>query len=159
VRCCYESSENAPYFFKIRLNSVRGRRHAVTQLVEALLCKTKGRGFDWNFSLTQPFWQYYGLWSLQPLTEMGSRNIFWGSKGGRCVRLTTLPPSCADYLEIRKPQSPGTLRTYQACTRMDLPFSHILIFFTNSCIDIPNDLFPSRLPTTILYISFFQPNN
>jgi hypothetical protein len=23
-----------------------------------------------------------------------------GGKGGRCVRLTTLPPSCADWLEI-----------------------------------------------------------
>jgi hypothetical protein len=27
----------------------------------------------------------------QPVTEMSNRNIFWG-KGGRCVRLTTLPP-------------------------------------------------------------------
>jgi len=32
------------------------------------------------------------------------------SKGGRCVGLTTLPPSCADCLEIWEPQSPGTLR-------------------------------------------------
>jgi hypothetical protein len=31
----------------------------------------------------------------QPLTEMSTRNIF-GGKGGRCVGLTTLPPSCAD---------------------------------------------------------------
>jgi hypothetical protein len=30
----------------------------------------------------------------QPLTEMSTRNISWG-KGGRCVGLTTLPPSCA----------------------------------------------------------------
>ena len=28
----------------------------------------------------------------------------------RCARLTTLPLSCADYLEIWEPQSPGTLR-------------------------------------------------
>ena len=41
----------------------------------------------------------------QPLTEM-----FPGSKGGRCVRLTTLPPLCADCLEIWEPQTPGTLR-------------------------------------------------
>jgi len=32
----------------------------------------------------------------------------WG-KGGRCVGLTTLPPSCADCLEIWEPQPPGTL--------------------------------------------------
>ena len=34
------------------------------------------------------------LGSTQPLKKMSTRNIFWG-KGGRCVRLTTLPPSCA----------------------------------------------------------------
>jgi len=32
-------------------------------------------------------------------------------KGGRCAWLTTLPPSCADCLEIWEPQLPGTLRT------------------------------------------------
>jgi len=46
----------------------------------------------------------------QRLTEMSIRNIFWGGKGGRCVGLTTLPPSCADCLEIWKPQPPGTLK-------------------------------------------------
>jgi len=35
---------------------------------------------------------------------------FLGSKGGRYVGLTTLPPSCADCLEIWEPQSSGTLR-------------------------------------------------
>jgi len=42
------------------------------------------------------------LESTQPLTEM--------SKGGRCLELTTLPPSCADCHEIWKPQTPGNLR-------------------------------------------------
>jgi len=36
--------------------------------------------------------------------------IFLGGKGGRCVGLTTLPPSYADCLEIWEPQPPGTLR-------------------------------------------------
>ena len=36
--------------------------------------------------------------------------IFPGGKGDRCVRLTTLPPSCADCLEIWEPQTSGTLR-------------------------------------------------
>jgi len=39
------------------------------------------------------------LESTQPLTEMSTRNICWG-KGGRCVELTTVPLSCAGYLEI-----------------------------------------------------------
>ena len=34
------------------------------------------------------------LWSTQHLSEMSTRSISWG-KGGRCVRLTTLQPSCA----------------------------------------------------------------
>ena len=48
------------------------------------------------------------LGSTQLLTEMNTGNISWG-KGGRCVGLT-LPPSCADCLEIWEPQPPGTLR-------------------------------------------------
>jgi hypothetical protein len=32
-----------------------------------------------------------------------------GGKGGQCVGLTTLPLSCADYLEFWEPQPPGTL--------------------------------------------------
>jgi len=35
----------------------------------------------------------------QPLTETSTRTISWG-KGSRCLGLTTLPPSCADCLEI-----------------------------------------------------------
>jgi hypothetical protein len=41
----------------------------------------------------------------QPLTEMSIRNISWG-KGGRCVEMTTLPPSFADCLKICEPQPP-----------------------------------------------------
>jgi len=46
----------------------------------------------------------------QSLSEMSTRNISWGSKCGRYVGLTTLPPSCADCLEIWEHQTPGTLR-------------------------------------------------
>jgi len=35
---------------------------------------------------------------------------FLGDKGGQCVRLTTLPLSCTDCLEIWDPQTPGNLR-------------------------------------------------
>ena len=46
----------------------------------------------------------------QSLKEITTRNISWGVKGGRCVVLTTSPPSCADCLEIWEPQTPGNLR-------------------------------------------------
>jgi hypothetical protein len=38
------------------------------------------------------------------------REYFLWGEGGRCLGLTTLPPSCADSLEIWEPQPPGTLR-------------------------------------------------
>jgi len=46
----------------------------------------------------------------QPRTEMSTRNISLRGKGGRCIGLATLPPSCADCLESREPQHTGTLR-------------------------------------------------
>jgi hypothetical protein len=54
------------------------------------------------------------LGSTQPLTEMSTRSISWG-KGGRCVRLTTLPPYCAvvkksGILNLLEPSGP-----LQAC--------------------------------------------
>jgi len=44
------------------------------------------------------------LGSTQPLTEMNTRCICWGGKGGWSVGLTTLPVACADCLEIWEPQ-------------------------------------------------------
>jgi hypothetical protein len=47
--------------------------------------------------------------SKQPLTEISIRNIL-GSKRGRCVRLATLSPPCADCLEIWKLQTSRNLK-------------------------------------------------
>ena len=41
------------------------------------------------------------LGSAPPLTEVSM------DKGGQCVGLTTLPPTCAYCLEIWEPQTPG----------------------------------------------------
>ena len=38
------------------------------------------------------------------------QEYFFGVKGGRCVGMTTLTPSCTEYLEILELQPPGTLR-------------------------------------------------
>jgi hypothetical protein len=38
------------------------------------------------------------------------QGYFLGGKGGRCVGLTIVPPSCADCLEIWEPRLPGILR-------------------------------------------------
>ena len=92
--------------------------HVVAQLVEALRYKPEGRGFDSPmvslefFHLHNPSDRTMALGSTQPLIEMSTRNISWGGKGGRCVRLITLPPSCVDCLEILEPQPPNL----RACT-------------------------------------------
>jgi hypothetical protein len=61
------------------------------------------------------------LGSTEPLREMSTRNISWGGKGGRCVGLTTLPPSSADCLEIWKPQLLEPSGPVQAYNGIALP--------------------------------------
>jgi len=61
----------------------------------------EGRGFDsrwchWNFSLTLSFRPHYGPGVDSVPNTNEYKEYFLGGKGGRCVRLTTLPPSCAD---------------------------------------------------------------
>ena len=63
------------------------------------------------------------LGSTQPLIEMSTRSISWG-KGGRCVRLTTLPPSCAvvtkpGHFNFLEPLGP-----VQACNGADFTGQH-----------------------------------
>ena len=51
------------------------------------------------------------------------QEYFLGGKGGGCVGLTTLPPSCAECLEIWEPhQPPGTLRACSGLYRDGLTF-------------------------------------
>jgi hypothetical protein len=60
------------------------------------------------FSDISPSDHSKALGSTQPLVKMNTRNIP-GGKGGRCVRLITSPPSCAECQEIWQPKPPGTL--------------------------------------------------
>ena len=116
--------------------------HAVAQLVEALRYRPEGRGFDsrWchrNFSLTKSFRPHYG----PGVDSVSNRNEYqeyflWG-KGGRFLGLTTLPPSCADCLEIWESQPNGTLR---ACPGLSLDcFTFLLIGY------VIIKTFPSRI--------------
>ena len=60
------------------------------------------------------------LGSTQPLTEMSTRSISWG-KGGRCVRLTTLPPFCAVVLKSGEPVTLWTTpATLCSCSNADV---------------------------------------
>ena len=72
------------------------------QLVEALRYKPEGRCFDsrWchcNFYWHIPSGRNVALRKTEPP----------GSKGGRCLGLTILRPSCAEFIEIWEPQHLG----------------------------------------------------
>jgi hypothetical protein len=91
--------------------------HAVAQCLRHCATNRKLAGsipdgiigiFHWH----NPSGRTMALGSTQPLTEMNTRNISW-SKGGRCVGLTILPPTCADCLKIWEPRPPVTLRDCQ----------------------------------------------
>jgi hypothetical protein len=59
------------------------RGHAVAQLLEALLYKSEGHGFDsrwFQLELLIDIILSAALGSTQPLTEMSTRSISWGVK-------------------------------------------------------------------------------
>jgi hypothetical protein len=89
------------------------------------------RGQEWvelrTYSACIPNFTFKNLFSAHYGPEIDSASkkkyvpgIFPGGKGGRCVGLTTLPPSYADCLEIWEPQPYGTLK---ACKGIALPFT------------------------------------
>ena len=76
------------------------------------------------------------LGSTHPLKEMSTRSIFLGVKSGRCLRLITLPPSCAvvmksGNLNFLEPSGP-----VQACNGTALPLSLRHLYFESSS-DVP----------------------
>jgi hypothetical protein len=81
------------------------RHCATTRKVASSIPDSVTGIFHWN----NPSGRTMDLGLTQPLTEMSIRNISWRGKGGRCVGLTNLPPSCADCLEMWEPQPPETL--------------------------------------------------
>ena len=80
------------------------------------------------FQWLNPSGRIVALGSTQPLNRNEYQESFLGVKDGRCVELTTLPHSCADFLEILEPQLPGTPRV---CPR---PVAGKLYLFTGTLI-------------------------
>jgi len=98
----------------------------------------------------------------QPLPEVGTRNISWGGKGGRCVGLTTLPPSCADCVEIWELRPLEPSGPVQACNGIVLP----LLYLQCTCTEI-KEVTVTRQPPLISFarsrynlyqfLTFFEP--
>jgi len=68
------------------------------------------------------------LGSTQPLAKMSTRNIP-GGKGGRCVRLTTSPPSRAECHEIWELKPPGTLWATPGLLRDSFTFHYYYYYY------------------------------
>ena len=62
------------------------------------------------FQRRNPSGRTVALGTTQPVTEMSTRYLL-GGKDGRCVGLTTLPSSCADW-KSWDPRSPAALGAY-----------------------------------------------
>jgi hypothetical protein len=79
--------------------------YSVAQIVEAQHYKPEGQGFHsrcgyWNISLTYSFRPRYGC-EVDSASNINKHHEFsLGGKDGRCVVMTTLPPSRDDFLEI-----------------------------------------------------------
>ena len=100
---CYLKSFIPPNHLYIKLfmcAAVMG--HAVSQLAEELRYMPK---FIVVIILPAALW----LWVDSTSNRNEYQAYFLGSKGGRCIWLTTLPLSWADRLETWEPQTPRTL--------------------------------------------------
>jgi len=103
------------------------------------------------------------LGSTQPLVKMSTGNIP-GGKGGRCVRLTTSPPSCAECHEIWQPKAPGSLwatpgrlqdsfiiliQFHTSVISLTHFFRSILIVYSTFHHDLPSDSLLRSFPAII----------
>jgi len=101
-------------------------------VVKALRYKPAGRGFDsrwchWNFSVTKSFRSHCGPGVDSASNRNEYQVYFLGGKGGRCLRLTTLPPSCAVVMKsgnLNFLEPPGPL---QDCNGTVLPLPLLFI--------------------------------
>jgi hypothetical protein len=111
--------------------------HIWAQSVEALRYVPEGRSFDsrwchWNFSLTKLFRSHSGPGVDSASNRNGYQEYILGGKEGRCVGLTTLPPSYADCLEIWEPHHPGTLKACPGLYKDCFQFTSTGIIFNKS---------------------------
>ena len=98
---------------------VKALRCAISRMVPVSI----PGGVTGFFSDISPSDRSMALGSTQPLAKMSTRNIP-GSIGGRCLRLTTSPPSRAECHEIWESKSPGKLWATPGLLRNSFTFTY-----------------------------------
>ena len=93
---------------------------------------------------------YYLLPIREPLTEMCTRSISWG-KGGRLVRLTTLPPSCTIVMKSGNLNFLEHSGLLQACNGADLPWER-----PSSDLYIVKNLVRSHTKNSHVYVNIWN---
>jgi hypothetical protein len=86
--------------------SIEARSGAVCWSTAVQSGRSRVRFPDWHI----PFQPHCGPGVDAASYRNEYEDYFLRCKGGRCVRLRALPPSCADCLEFWEPQPAGTLR-------------------------------------------------
>jgi len=95
-----------------------------------------------KFFIDITLWPQYGPEVPSASNRNEYHKYFLGGKGGQCVQFTTLPPSCAECLEIWKPQPSGTLRAcpepYRDCCTFYKWKLYFFKFFKKHTIETPS---------------------
>ena len=99
-------------------------------VVKALRYKSEGPGIDSKLGI----YSVAADISLCPEVDSASKNEYQDiprGKGGQCVRVTTLPPSCAECLEIWDLNRPEPSRPHRPVIGIALPF-YIHVYVQNT---------------------------
>jgi len=102
--------------------NTRTFHHRGSTVVKVLRYKSEGRWFD--PSCCHWIFHWHKILPIDPASKRNEyQEYFLGGKDGRCLRLTTLPPSCAAVTKSENPNFLEPSGPLRACNGTALPFT------------------------------------